>query len=217
MIPASMKHPSAFVPVVMSLAALAVVVGHAVIFGITPPPGSAPLTRIFQLLMAAQLPVVLFLVVTRLRRNPMPTARILASQAAAALAALAADFLLTWQRGAASPSTGLVILSAAKNPRVCFACHSAARGPRRAVLARWGGAQRRNPLLPGAPHHASEMWVCHCGIRRISGCTIAADGRSNSIVRLFIRDPIRASSLREILSSPQNGGKLEIPNNHAAS
>jgi hypothetical protein len=45
--------------------------------------------------MTAQLPVVLFLVVTRLRRDPMPTARILAVQAAAALAALVADFLLT--------------------------------------------------------------------------------------------------------------------------
>jgi hypothetical protein len=96
MIPATMKQPSAFVPVAMSLAALAVVVGHAAIFGITPPPGSIPLTRIFQLLMAAQLPVVLFLAVTRLRRDPMPTLRILAVQAAAALAAIvAADFLLT--------------------------------------------------------------------------------------------------------------------------
>ena len=95
MIPAAMKQPSAFAPAAMSLAALAVVVGHAAIFGITPPPGSAPLTRIFQILMAAQLPVVLFLAVTRLRRNPMPTARILAVQAAAALAALVADFLLT--------------------------------------------------------------------------------------------------------------------------
>jgi hypothetical protein len=95
MIPATMKQPSAFVPVAMSLAALAIVVGHAAIFGVTPPPGSAPLTRIFQLLMTAQLPVVLFLVVTRLRRDPMPTARILALQAAAALAALVADFLLT--------------------------------------------------------------------------------------------------------------------------
>jgi hypothetical protein len=45
--------------------------------------------------MAAQLPVVLFLAVTRLRRDPMPTMRILAVQAAAALAALVADFLLT--------------------------------------------------------------------------------------------------------------------------
>ena len=95
MTPATMKHPTTFVPVAMSLAALVVVVGHAAIFGITPPPGSAPLTLIFQLLMTAQLPVVLFLVVPRLRRDPMPTARILAVQAAAALAALVADFLLT--------------------------------------------------------------------------------------------------------------------------
>jgi hypothetical protein len=28
-----------------------------------------------------------------------------------------------------------------------FVCHSAARGPRRAVFARWGGAQRRNLLF----------------------------------------------------------------------
>lgn len=95
MIPASMKQPSAFVPVAMSLAALAIVVGHAAIFGITSPSGSALLTRTFQVLMAAQLPVVLFLAVTRFRRDPRPTARVLAVQAAAALAALAADFLLT--------------------------------------------------------------------------------------------------------------------------
>ena len=95
MIPASMKHPSTFVPVVMSLAALAMLVGHAAIFGVTPPPGSASLAGIFELLMTAQLPVVLFLVVTRLRRDPKPTMRILAVQIAAALGALAADFFLT--------------------------------------------------------------------------------------------------------------------------
>ena len=91
----TMKQPGAFAPVAMSLTALAIVVGHAVIFGITPPPGSLPLARIFQLLLTAQLPVVLFLVITQLRRDPMPTARILAVQAAAALAAIAADSFLT--------------------------------------------------------------------------------------------------------------------------
>jgi hypothetical protein len=77
MIPATMKQPSVFVPPAMSLAALAVVVGHAAIFGITPPPGSTPLTRIFQLLMAAQLPVVLFLAVTRLGPRCRPRASLL--------------------------------------------------------------------------------------------------------------------------------------------
>jgi hypothetical protein len=90
-----MKQPSAFIPVAMSLTAFVIVVGHAVIFGITPPPGGAAIARIFQTLLAAQLPVVLFLAVTRLRQDPVPTARILAAQAVAALAAFAVDFLLT--------------------------------------------------------------------------------------------------------------------------
>ena len=94
MISPEMKHPSAYVPVAMSLSALALVIGHALVFGVALQPDDAPLSRLFEILMTAQLPVVLFFAITRLRREPKPTLRILAVQAAAALAALTADFFL---------------------------------------------------------------------------------------------------------------------------
>lgn len=95
MIPEWMKPPSAFVPAAMSLLALLLVVIHAAIVAFTRQSGNATITLLFQLLMTAQLPVVLFLIVTRLRRDPSPTLRILAVQVAAAFAAIAADWILT--------------------------------------------------------------------------------------------------------------------------
>jgi uncharacterized membrane protein len=92
---ASMKHPSTFVPVAMSLLALAVVIGHAAIYGIAHEADEGVAAHIFQILMAAQLPVIVFLIVTRLRREPLETLRVLAVQAAAAFAAFTAVFFLT--------------------------------------------------------------------------------------------------------------------------
>jgi hypothetical protein len=88
------KHPSGFVPVALSLLALVLVVGHAVIFGVHQHAGGIA-AIVFQVLMASQLPVVMFLIVTCLRRAPRPTLRILGLQAAAAAAAYIASLLLS--------------------------------------------------------------------------------------------------------------------------
>lgn len=91
----SMKQPSAFLPLAMSLSALALVLGHVAIFGIVHETDEGTAAHLFQLLMAAQLPVVLFFAIKWLPRAPKQTLQVLALQAAAAFAAFASVFFLT--------------------------------------------------------------------------------------------------------------------------
>ena len=91
----SMKQPSVFLPLAMSLAALAMVLGHAAIFGVVHEADEGTAAHIFQLLMAAQVPIVAFFALKWLARAPRQTLQVLALQAAAALAAIAAVFFLT--------------------------------------------------------------------------------------------------------------------------
>jgi len=90
-----MKQPSVFLPLAMSLAALAMVLGHAAIFGVVHEADEGTAAHIFQLLMAAQVPIVAFFALKWLARAPRQTLQVLALQAAAALAAIAAVFFLT--------------------------------------------------------------------------------------------------------------------------
>ena len=90
-----MKQPSAFLPLTMSLVALAIVLGHFAMFGIVHEADEGTPAHIFQLLMAAQIPVVAFFAIKWLPRAPRQTLQILALQAGAALAAFAAVFFLT--------------------------------------------------------------------------------------------------------------------------
>jgi hypothetical protein len=91
----SMKQPSAFLPVAMSLTALAIVLGHAARFGVVHEADEGAAAHLFQLLMAAQIPVVAFFAVKWLPRAPKPVLYVLALQAGAGLAACAAVFFLT--------------------------------------------------------------------------------------------------------------------------
>ena len=59
-LPTMMKKPSAFLPVAMSLAALATVVGHIAMFEAAREADEGTAAHIFQLLMAAQVPIVAF-------------------------------------------------------------------------------------------------------------------------------------------------------------
>lgn len=94
-----LKKPSAFLPLIMSLVALATVL-IAVAFGAAtpPPPGVRPDegtgAHIFQLLMVAQVPFILFFAVRWLRGSIMPAIQVLALQVTAAVAAIAPVFLL---------------------------------------------------------------------------------------------------------------------------
>ena len=90
-----LKRPSAFSPVMMSLAALALVLGKAAVFGVVHEADEGADAHVFQLLMVAQLPIVGFFVVKWLPQTRKPGFQVLALQGGAALAAWASVFLLT--------------------------------------------------------------------------------------------------------------------------
>ena len=55
-----MKQPSAILPVAMSIVALALVLGHVAVYGIVHEADEGTPAHLFQLLMAAQVPIVAF-------------------------------------------------------------------------------------------------------------------------------------------------------------
>ncbi len=91
-----LKHPSAFLPVVMSLVALSTVFVHIALHGTAPQPDEGTAAHIWQLLMAAQAPLVLFFAIKWVPQSPREAVPVLALQVAAALAAMAPVFLLRW-------------------------------------------------------------------------------------------------------------------------
>lgn len=88
------EKPSAWMPLAMSFAALAVVLGHVALFGAVREVDEGTAAHLWQILMAGQVPIVAFFTITWLPRTPRQALRILALQAGAALAALAPVFLL---------------------------------------------------------------------------------------------------------------------------
>jgi hypothetical protein len=91
----SMRAPSAWVPLAMSLTALALVLGHVAMFGIVHNPDEGTPAHIFQILMVAQVPFVAFFAIKWLPLAPKKALLVLAIQGGAALAAILAVFLLT--------------------------------------------------------------------------------------------------------------------------
>ena len=92
----TLKYPSAFLPITMSLLALAVVMTHIALFGTARQPDEGTAAHLWQLLMAGQLPIVAFFAIRWLPRAPRYALLVLALQAAAALAALAPVYFLHW-------------------------------------------------------------------------------------------------------------------------
>jgi hypothetical protein len=84
-----MKQPSGFIPMVMSLAALALVVGHIAMFGVAREADEGTTAHLWQLLMAGQIPVVAYFAVKWLPRTPRSAFHVLVLQLAAAVAACA--------------------------------------------------------------------------------------------------------------------------------
>jgi hypothetical protein len=78
------------------LAALSVVVAHIALHGIARQVDEGAAAHLWQLLMIAQVPIILFFAIRWLPQAPKYAFAILALQAAAALAALAPVFLLRW-------------------------------------------------------------------------------------------------------------------------
>jgi amino acid transporter len=87
---APLKHWSAVLPLAMSIAALVLVLGHVAVSGGVRETDEGTAAHIWQLLMAAQVPVVAFFAITWLPRAPRMGLLVLALQAAAVLANLAA-------------------------------------------------------------------------------------------------------------------------------
>jgi len=90
------KRPSAFVPVAMSLAALAIVLVHIIKSGVAREADEGTAAHLWQLLMAAQIPIIAFFAIRWLPQSPRSALPVLALQAVAALAALAPVYLLNW-------------------------------------------------------------------------------------------------------------------------
>ena len=80
----------------MSLAALSVVVVHIAMFGTARQSDEGTAAHLWQLLMAAQIPVLAFFAIKWLPQAPRQTLYVLALQAGAALAALAPVFAFHW-------------------------------------------------------------------------------------------------------------------------
>lgn len=91
-----LRHPSAFIPVIMSLGALVVVLAFLAVHGPAPQADEGAAAHIWQLLMAAQLPFVAVFAIKWLPRSPRQAIPILALQFVAAVAAMAPVFLLHW-------------------------------------------------------------------------------------------------------------------------
>ena len=91
-----LKHPSAFLPILMSLGALAAVLIFLALHGPAPQADEGSAAHTWQLLMAGQLPIIFFFAIKWIPQSPGQAVPILALQLVAALAALAPVFLLHW-------------------------------------------------------------------------------------------------------------------------
>jgi len=88
------RQPSAFIPLAMSLAALATVLIHVARFGVAREADEGSAAHIWQLLMAIQIPIIAYFAIKWLPQAPREALAVLALQIVAVLAALAPVFIL---------------------------------------------------------------------------------------------------------------------------
>jgi hypothetical protein len=92
----TLRRPTAWLPVTMSLAALATVLIHVARFGVAREADEGTAAHLWQILMAGQLPIIALFAIKWLPKNPKPALAVLALQAVAGLAALAPVFYFGW-------------------------------------------------------------------------------------------------------------------------
>jgi hypothetical protein len=92
--PAMLRQPTALIPLAMSLAALALIISHIVTVGVAREVDEGTAARLWQLLMAGQIPVIAFFAINWLPRRPRQAMVVLVMQVAAGVAAAAPVFLL---------------------------------------------------------------------------------------------------------------------------
>jgi hypothetical protein len=78
-----LKQPSAWIPLAISLVALAMILGYVAIFGIVHSEDEGTPAHIFQLLMVLQLPIAAYFAIRWLPKRPKETLIVLVLQAVA--------------------------------------------------------------------------------------------------------------------------------------
>lgn len=91
---ATIRQPSAFLPIAMSLVALALVLGHVALFGVVHEADEGAAAHIWQILMAVQVPIIAFFAIKYVPLKPKQGLLVLALQIVAALMACAPVFFL---------------------------------------------------------------------------------------------------------------------------
>jgi len=90
------KRASALAPILMSLAALGIVISYAAMFGVARQTDEGTAAHLWQLLMAGQVPIILFFLLRWLPKEPKRTMLVLAFQLAAALSAMFPVWWFGW-------------------------------------------------------------------------------------------------------------------------
>jgi len=93
---ANARHPAAWLPVAMSLAALSLIAFQYAMHGAAPEPDEGAVAHLWQLLVAGQVPLIAFAAMRWLRRTPGPAGAILVVQLLAAAAAVLPVAVLGW-------------------------------------------------------------------------------------------------------------------------
>ena len=91
-----LKRPSAAIPIVMSLVALAIVIGYAAMFGTARQADEGTAAHLWQLLLAGQMPVIVFFAIKWLPAEPRQALLVLVVQVGAALAAMFPVWWFQW-------------------------------------------------------------------------------------------------------------------------
>lgn len=93
-LPTLLHRPSAFLPLTMSVMALVLVLGHVAVLGVgaARQPDEGAVAHIFQLLIAGQIPLVVYFAIKWLPRDLRKSLSVLALQAVAVVAALASVY-----------------------------------------------------------------------------------------------------------------------------
>lgn len=90
-----LKQASAWLPLAMSLAALTLVLGHAAVFGIVHEADEGAAAHVWQILMAGQIPIVIYFMFKWLPRQAKESMLVVALLAGTWLANFAAVYWLT--------------------------------------------------------------------------------------------------------------------------
>lgn len=90
------RRPSAYLPMAMSISALAVIMIQLAVSGATPQPDEGAAAHLWQILMAGQAPILAFFAIKWLPRAPRQSLEVLALQVIAVLAAAAPVYFLHW-------------------------------------------------------------------------------------------------------------------------